>query len=668
MRDENRGKGRSINSLLQSIDLYGSMPDFLYRGQTQFKSSYGGCVSLLAVVMYSLCISLNVWRYYERSSPETNINKLFVKDPRGFNASRSTLPFAFGMQGPDAVHFVDPTYFKPRVMYRRQTKSMVNGQLVATMKVTDLTLISCSGATLDRQFFNNLDLANMFCIKEFEDPNFGVEVTGVFEGNVYGTLRIQISPCIGAGCKTQAEIEAKMKSSYFAINYIGTAIKSSNYSDPIEKFPTSFFTTTSTMYTKEVQMRMADNQIDTQASPFGYVTPETVNFTGVSYLAVDYSKFADPGQIVDKFLTVNIRMLQEKIHTNRAYKTVFQYLAELGGVFNVITLVTVMFTLRVGKTLMMVDLAKFSKLKTSLFGPYKTSTPGQEPPLGKAKLAKSSSSMLGILVNPSPKSSPLTSDPKSSSVIASTGVKKRSHVFVKESPKKKPSISFKSFTENEPLGLSLQMKEVEEKKANNTPIRKSEEEEQDFVFESPEKKKTLRETEGGAKGTSQTSEEIIRASFFNFHDPNHQEEIPERDLRGSKPGSVLLQSFLPCLLRKRTAIKKIVEYSSQTSCIKLDYLRVVDLINDLQKLKALLLTPDQHTLFDLLPPPASTDASADLLERIIGGDETEVLKYKKKAVESYENICKLPVLDKVDQKLLFQLGYLLEGYRIKSPA
>jgi hypothetical protein len=481
MRDERRDKGPAISSFLKLMDRYGARPDFLYKGDSQFKSSYGGCISMLAVVCYSLCISLNVWRYYERSSPETNINKLFVKDPKGFIASRSTLPIAFGMQGADAVHFIDPSYYKPRVMYRRQTKTMVNGALVASMKVTDLTLIPCSEATLDRRFFNNLDLANMFCIKEFEDPNFGVEVTGVFEGDVYGAIRIQISTCTGVGCKSQAEIEAKMKSSYFAINYVGTAIKSSNYSDPIERFPTSFFTTTSTMYTKEVQMRMADNQIDTQASPFGYVTPDTINFSGVSYLAVDYSKFADPGQIVDKFLTVNVRMLQEKVHTNRAYKTVFQYLAELGGMFNVITLVSLLATLRVGKTLMMVDLAKINKLKSSLFRTSYPNSPidGSQP--DKAKVGRTNKSSLGILINSSPKSAPLTSDPKIGGKNASSGTKKRSHVFVK-GPTKKPSLGFKSFTENEPAALSLQMKEAEDS-ASKAPIRKSQDED-DFVFES----------------------------------------------------------------------------------------------------------------------------------------------------------------------------------------
>ena len=81
--------------MLRYLDLYGKKPDLLYKGDSSCKTAYGGVVTLMAMACYVLCICLNVWRYFERSSPETNVNKLFVQDPVGFNATKDSFPFAF---------------------------------------------------------------------------------------------------------------------------------------------------------------------------------------------------------------------------------------------------------------------------------------------------------------------------------------------------------------------------------------------------------------------------------------------------------------------------------------------------------------------------------------------------------------------------------------------
>jgi hypothetical protein len=303
-----------------------------------------------------------VWRYFERSSPETNVNKLYVKDPVGFNATKDSFPFAFGLQDDRGAHFIDDSYYKPQATYLRITKSSVNGELKIGEEIIPLTLVSCDQVSLDKKYFDNLDLKSMLCIKEYYDPAFkkNLEITGEWESSTFGFIQLKINACKGAGCKTESEVVSKVKSSFFALNYIGSTIKSSNYSEPIERFPSTFFTTTSSMFSKHSLFWMADNQIDTQASPFGYVNPETIKFTKAETVSTDYFKFAQSTELVDTLIEVKIRMMREKTLTNRAYKTVFQYLAELGGLFNVITVVTVLLTARVGRTLMMMDLAKLN--------------------------------------------------------------------------------------------------------------------------------------------------------------------------------------------------------------------------------------------------------------------------------------------------------------------
>ena len=158
-----------------------------------------------------------------------------------------------------------------------------------------------------------------------------------------------------------------MEKNFFAINYFGIGIKTSNYSDPLEKYPTSYFTTASAGVSKDLQVRMVDQEIQTQSSPFGYVKPDILPFTSVSNIVSDISEIKEGTQTVTTSINLSIRMNQELIITNRAYKTIFQYLAELGGLFNVIKILSVILIFRVAATFLMVDFVSVATQKNIVF-------------------------------------------------------------------------------------------------------------------------------------------------------------------------------------------------------------------------------------------------------------------------------------------------------------
>ena len=160
-----------ISSWLRKADLYGQTPTFLYNGDMACKSRFGGMISVMVVIAYSLCVVFTIWRYFEKSSPETNINTVFVHDPAGFTITNETFPFAFGLQDSTATHFIDSQIYTVTANYKLFKRKTVNSTIVLDISVKPLTLIKCTDAGLSHSDFNNVDLANMFCLEEFINPN-----------------------------------------------------------------------------------------------------------------------------------------------------------------------------------------------------------------------------------------------------------------------------------------------------------------------------------------------------------------------------------------------------------------------------------------------------------------------------------------------------------------
>jgi len=654
--------------LLRYLDLYGKKPDLLYKGDSSCKTAYGGVVTLMAMACYVLCICLNVWRYFERSSPETNVNKLFVQDPVGFNATKDSFPFAFGLQDQNGAHFIDDSYYKPEANYLKYTKSIVNGDLKVARQVIPLTLITCDQVPLDGKYFDNLDLKSMHCIKEYYDSSFKhhLEITGEWESNTLGIIQLFIKSCKGAGCKPEADVISKVKSSYFALNYIGSTIKSSNYSDPIERFPSGFFTTISNMFSKQSLFRMADNQIDTQASPFGYVTPETINFTHVGAISTDYVQFAQPSDLVDTLIDVQIRMMREKTLTNRAYKTVFQYLAELGGLFNVITVVTLLLTARVGHTLMLIDLAKlnyFSHLATSFRKPQEQQSQGNKME-AEGQSDRNSSLKQGVAIFK-------RSVASSSQIHLDNSAKMKWSLSrphgIQDSNKKPLAMKYAQIAPSDiktPGLVSQDQVPIHHKsQLHESPDLQRKSSDWDIVNQG-EKSPALVQKTPANKQTEDLSSYIcnlIAASKRDFE----RELLKQgsQDLRSKKvsSGSILLHSFMPFLLPSTSKLRAVINTTEQQATSKFDFLCLLDIINDVHKLKLLLLSPDQRLLFDILPQnPVETEDHKNLSLQRAAQEERTLGAFQQRAETAYRKILNKHDFSRIDEELIYRLAYIFE--------
>ena len=349
-----QSKGR-FGSLLENADLFGQAPNLTYKGLNACKSQYGGIVSLFVVMAWSLSLVFTVWRYFERTSPETNYNNMFVKDQVGFELNSTSFPFAFGLEDSSTAFFIDEQIYTVEASYRLYTKKTVEGVVIVDKQKVIIELAKCSTMNLDKDYFYNVDLNNMYCLKNITQH---MMITGNFESKTWGWIYISFNRCTAANCKSAAEIEAKLKKSYFAMNFVNSGIQSTNYNNPIVNFPDSFYTTTSTTYSKTMTINMQDTELLTHSSLVGYAEPGYHKLTTVKAFETDFNSIETSGGSVNTIFTTLIRMDRVKIQINRKYKMIYQYMAEFGGMFNVICVVALILTSRISKTHYSVDLLK----------------------------------------------------------------------------------------------------------------------------------------------------------------------------------------------------------------------------------------------------------------------------------------------------------------------
>ena len=351
---------KTKQGILKKMDLFGYVPEILYNGEEGFSSTYGGVVTLIVVLCYALSASFGLWRFFQRGSPATNINRVYVSDPVGFNMTLDTLPIAFGQQDSNSAHFIDPTVYTVTATYKRFMKTTKNGEIVTSFKAYNIDLTECSNLDLDKELFKNLALKNMYCFKDYTAQGIPIEVRGVFESDILGIIDIALKRCKGAGYKTPEEIDKIIDTGYFAANYINRETRTSDYGNPIEKYPTSFFTRTSKFYKVAIAARMANNELSTANKLIDYLPATTTTlFSSLASIKTDLLNFQiNSGQTVDNFFTLAIRMDPLKNVTQRKYLTLFNYIAEFGGLAQVITIIGLVLTFRTKKHQLCVDLAR----------------------------------------------------------------------------------------------------------------------------------------------------------------------------------------------------------------------------------------------------------------------------------------------------------------------
>ncbi len=635
-RNSNTSKQGYWSLFLTYFDFYGARPEFTYKGNKTLTTTFGGFVSFLVFSTSAICSLFIAYRYFQKSSSETSIDRVYVKDPVGMSVAKESLPFAFGIQTGSGFHFIDESVYYPELKYVRISKSMVGGELVVNREETNLELIRCSEAKLNREMFDNLPLSDMYCLKQFIDSTLNLQITGEWESDLFGIIEFYIKRCVGPHCKSDSQIKEKLQVSYFAMNYINLATQVSNFENPVHKYPTSFYTTISTDYSKELAMRLADNEIITHSSLFGYFAPDSTKYTGTEIFTSDLVSVA-----IDKYpetlMFMRMRMSRIKTVTTRVYETAFEAFAEVGGIISLITVSAYIVSSRVTKTYLLVDMFKSANQRdptdlNDIFVDPKSHPQSQQKPEDFIR-AKS-----------------LIESPSSDWNKSHHPLSKNKVVQDKSSlNRQKRSGSFHPFASKKQLSLKRSMQPAQRLDLSQSnyvaPLNPS----------ADAQKPATSSKDAGidfARAPSPNQETNNKATSILKNNPTHRPDDSISHL------SILAYSFLPCVVSADSPIHRVVKSSEKEVGGDIDFIAYIRLVNEVKKLKRLLLNAEQAVLFDKVSLPDISARNADRLKSAslvvfpLRGEQERQTVEDRILEAAIASISEKPSLSDIDKTLL----------------
>ena len=677
------------SSLLRNLDLFGYTPSLLYGGEGTFTSKYGGALTIGISALYALIATFTIWRYFQRDSPSTNINKLYVKDPVGFNLTQETLPIAFGLQDPSTYsQYIDPSIYTVEANYVRYKKRTIDGKVTVDRKEHPIPLTTCDKVGLDPKFFQNLELSQMFCFESFKPEGLDIEITGVFESNDYGLIEIYVNRCQGPNCQDINTINEKVQGGYFAANFINRETKTSDYERPIEEYPSSFFTPVSTYYRKENILFLADNELYTDSPIIGYLPPSGQYYPNIASLRTDIADLSvDKDSPRQTFYNLNLRMDHIKTITQRNYSTVYDFLAEFGGLAQIITFIGFFLTYRTKYVELHVDLVKkFSvqeenyqtllKLHRQL-GRTKTKMPNHQNPKADNILSAKMNTYRSMLIsdrrheeteeNPKDLNPEIAEEGNEPKVVAGA-------VFGRG-----------SMIDNSKIFNSLNKKSSSQKYSNTESIsdfqknlnQKTELEVLQKIQPSPQTEEnpepsieSIENTEEVKLDTRANLVGQIVESMKKIGSDRRRYESLLSTLKSVSGWKAYLYSWFPCFMKKST-IASIVDLAEHDLYKKFDFVQILHFMEEFKKLKRMLLTADQQILFNMVPgDKLAFKEDEDTENKFSYKNHLDSMKGKEVSMEettredilgAFDRIWNQRVHSEMDTNLLISLGFFYYG-------
>lgn len=599
---------------LLSVDRYSKKPPMLYKGAKGHRTVYGALMSILIAFLYIGCLVFIFVTFFDRDHPEVNIERLSDHDPKGFVITNDSFTMAFGLQNSNAVHFVDPEIYTVRARHTIVLKKMVNESLVATKTSRDVPLIACSEAGLDTALFARLDLKSMYCLSDIKD----LKISGDFESIEFGSLDLNFIRCRGSSCKDSSQVDAALSRGYFGMNYVSKVPRASNPQNPIEPTSGSYFTTTSRTFAKYLEIRMSTNEIQTRNPYIGYIGPDVEKYVTIDNFKPEITMIATANQTMpDTFLNIKIRM--EPVHNvvTRRYKTAMQFLAEFGGLAEVIALLGIILTFSASRTFMYLDLAQevfkremllknifdvARKDKNSVerdeFNDYSQSI--NSPNIGRPVIMVSPSMFSGSgknqkLVGPKNRTQP------KKIVKPNIGLRRQRQSFSENSGRQSPHPTLFLLGDQKPKLLqntNLELVKQIQSSAGDDSFEP--ESSRKFSSEIPGDQTPYFGPDSSIKNPPSLPDPLGLRRTLSTR-PTHNDVLKLGRLLRPRGIVVLFYSFFPCL-RKVTSIDPVVNTIKTTILTQFDYSRFLAMAGDVDKLKSLIFNEEQRLLFDVIPP------------------------------------------------------------------
>ena len=583
------------------LDLFKSPLTLLFNKKRFISTKFGFFCSLAIISI--LIVMASKSDLFEKALPQILTSNLPVTHRPLLKFSNKIL--AIGVQDDTYFQgFIDPTVYNLKITNYFYTANSSGGYIKT---IYEKKYHICSESDFDiPETFTSLGLANNFCLEK-EDNN--LELEGFFDESVikFGSIELYLcnNQTSNETCQTIDEMYKVLNGKTFNIYFEDTIIDSKNYEDPIKHTIVNEYRYIDLSFRKNLDIFFQDITLN---SDDGWLFSNFSEFTEIGYVFQDSDFFSvDADNMENSRFAINLYSDKKVQSLQRTYTKVGDLLARLGGIMQSLMLIAYVF--------IYFEHSLFLKntILNSLFV-FQTKEQNLSRKQSKNNLFDNK-------------------EYKYVDKLSSSSRKQTKNFPIC------PQNIFKKFT----------VLESELTKPNSNPLQK-------FNNFNIEDTMTMSINPGKDKNWFKSAFFARKKKILEYQ--AYKEETPKTQKLNFgmiKYFILTIKSHLPFF--KMTFEEELYKKSEKIYEKELDYIEILKKLQDVEKLKKILLTPKQIKLFEFLSKPMLhlnelTEENRSMNSINLDNKENKNLEDLKKVIDYYENLKSEGILSEVDKRLL----------------
>ncbi|KAL4435985.1 hypothetical protein ABPG74_022220 [Tetrahymena malaccensis] len=321
--------------MLAHFDYFGLPVQMRVSKDLRHKTNFGGLVTIATVIamfVYSYFILNQCFQYL---NPNIVSQDYVISQPDDVVFSPNQYTFAMGIQDKSLKHFIDESIYYLDVQLMETTKSynQTTNQYDQTTVSQPIKMERCTLNHFQVQgaqtYFQTLNYTNIYCLP----LSFQLSLAGQFGAMKYKRLYIQVKSCI-QNCQDQSIIQQKLSNVAFQLYYVNYIISPSNLNNPFTPVAQNTFWQSGYSLFKNINIYFRKNTIRTDQGLF------MQDFKTDYRMLYSFDRETLITKTDNKMYELYIGL--EKNKQSECIRTYMKFLSatsQIGGIFNILFIV-----------------------------------------------------------------------------------------------------------------------------------------------------------------------------------------------------------------------------------------------------------------------------------------------------------------------------------------
>ena len=333
---------KKIRNLTILIDLFGHTPAFVINDKLLYKTFFGGIITIVVIIIAVISTIFFSQELFLRKSPSVNLSTETNPNPEKINFYNN-FEFAISLQNPNYVPEINESiYYGKGFIF----KTIVNSSGTFNIR-EDLNLKPCNqilNESVNYELFKELKLDGFYCISNQHDnvDKDDVYLNEFWGNNEFRMIQIKLYDCVNTtnknNCASKEVIDEYLNLTSLSYYVLDNYVRTNNYKNPFQRALKEYFFYASNKFLLSLTQYFHHAIIDTDDGLI-FTTSHKTNSYKIDSMVQNTIFQRDDEHFVSLSFQLNNNI--EKYHRN--YYKVQTLAAQVGGIYNVLFLICLIF-------------------------------------------------------------------------------------------------------------------------------------------------------------------------------------------------------------------------------------------------------------------------------------------------------------------------------------